>query len=997
MSSWMDQGSAERIEKSARQSIDSGVAALAASDRKLAIRHFERAFRLAPHDPAAALMLASALASVDPQRGETVLEASVSRHPKHRETQAALIASALRLGDPHRAAARLGALLSHAAPLQGDEFARLASHVTHDAGLPGWIGLAADGMLRVTGRQVRVLIDGKPIRLPRAQDGFCTVPLPGDWRQARHISASSANTPLAGSPVDVGSVLKVEGAICSISDKVAGWAWHPNDPQTPVQLGVVACGSSTRLACIVADRPEPRAPDVDGMQHDCGFLAELACLPASQSSLQLLGPAGLPLPGGPICLAGERESARAAAEGLAGGDSAAASRADVWRPLPILPALPTRTVPAEAGNAGFVVVLILQDGDDAVSDCLDGIALRDLIAVHGEPAEQPWQDRIIAGGGVCLSLPGLSGSALLSAGVAHAIEAAGAPRHLLLLTSACVLPPGLPGRLAKAFRDGFGMVQPMCHGVPPAFANADAKAAARRIDRLYRRCNPGRIEPLAVPDGSCLAVSHACLRETGPFRAQAFAGIAAAVADFALRARHLGWRAGLACDVFLPVAAASPSPTAQSLRARDGEALARLHPGIERLLSDQQRVDPAADARRRVAAADWARSRTRKPPVILVTHDAGGGVERHVRARAAAIRAAGSRPIVVRQATDWRGEACWLVSDGPDDTHPDLRFAAPHEFDGLVALLRADRPSVVELHHTFSHDQAICGLAPALGIPYDVAVHDFAMICPRVTCIGGTRHYCGEPADVTECDECIADHGVRIGRPEPVASLRARSAALSQGARRIVLPSVDAAHRIRRYMPGAAPKLSVQGWEDDAALAAAVPRQPPRLAEKAAPVTVCVAGAIGQDKGYDVLLACARDAARRRLNLTFTLVGHTMDDERLIGTGRIFITGPYEEHEAVALVRAQRADIGFLPSVWPETWCYALSALWQAGLWTVAFDLGAPAERIAATGAGRTVPLGMPASRLNDLFLGLPAAAGRSDNRAQAMSHPVSTAAVTHG
>jgi hypothetical protein len=27
--------------------------------------------------------------------------------------------------------------------------------------------------------------------------------------------------------------------------------------------------------------------------------------------------------------------------------------------------------------------------------------------------------------------------------------------------------------------------------------------------------------------------------------------------------------------------------------------------------------------------------------------------------------------------------------------------------------------------------------------------------------------------------------------------------------------------------------------------------------------------------------------------------------------------------------------------------------------------------RIAATGAGRTVPLGLPAGRLNDLFLGL--------------------------
>jgi glycosyltransferase involved in cell wall biosynthesis len=161
----------------------------------------------------------------------------------------------------------------------------------------------------------------------------------------------------------------------------------------------------------------------------------------------------------------------------------------------------------------------------------------------------------------------------------------------------------------------------------------------------------------------------------------------------------------------------------------------------------------------------------------------------------------------------------------------------------------------------------------------------------------------------------------------------------------------------------------MQPWEDDAALASGVALRPRRVS--GGPVTVCVAGAIGQDKGFDVLLACARDAARRQLDLTFKLVGHTSDDERLMNTGRVFITGEYEEHEALALIRAQHADIGFLPSVWPETWCYALSALWRAGLWTLAFALGAPAERIAATGAGRTVPLGMPAARLNDLMLGL--------------------------
>jgi hypothetical protein len=52
--------------------------------------------------------------------------------------------------------------------------------------------------------------------------------------------------------------------------------------------------------------------------------------------------------------------------------------------------------------------------------------------------------------------------------------------------------------------------------------------------------------------------------------------------------------------------------------------------------------------------------------------------------------------------------------------------------------------------------------------------------------------------------------------------------------------------------------------------------------------------------------------------------------------------------------------VGFLPALWPETWSYTLSQMWQAGLSVVAFDLGAQAERIRATRRGRLLPLGLP-------------------------------------
>ena len=114
---------------------------------------------------------------------------------------------------------------------------------------------------------------------------------------------------------------------------------------------------------------------------------------------------------------------------------------------------------------------------------------------------------------------------------------------------------------------------------------------------------------------------------------------------------------------------------------------------------------------------------------------------------------------------------------------------------------------------------------------------------------------------------------------------------------------------------------------------------------------------------------CARDAAERRLPLEFVVVGHTIDDARLLATGRVFITGRFKPEEAVQLIRAQQASLALLPSVWPETWSFGLTELWQAGLSVAAFDFGAPAERIRRTGRGFLLPLGIPPHRINNALV----------------------------
>ena len=327
-----------------------------------------------------------------------------------------------------------------------------------------------------------------------------------------------------------------------------------------------------------------------------------------------------------------------------------------------------------------------------------------------------------------------------------------------------------------------------------------------------------------------------------------------------------------------------------------------------------------------------------------------------MRARIAAIQAAGMRAIVIRPARNY------AVSDGTEPANPALTFDTS---EALATFLRADTPTAVECHHLAYHHAGIENLANLLSIPQDIVVHDFAAICPQITLCSTSGRYCGEPLDPQDCTYCVEDLGSAFDFAGSVEDLRHAQRTMFAMARSISAPSQDTATRLRRYMPNC--HITVSPPEDDTMPASIARRKLPR--KPGTPITVAVVGALGINKGYNILLACARDAERRGLNLHFHIVGHTIDDSRLLATGHAFVSGPFQEGEAQAILADARAHVGFLPSVWPETWCYALSELWRARLHVLAFAIGNQADRIRATAAGTLLPLNAPPQLINHTLM----------------------------
>lgn len=957
---------------------------MASGDRATAVRWLERAHRLAPSDSGIRLSLAAACLGADNARAAALFGQVAARNDL-REAWIGLAGARRGQADHVGAADAFATALrrysvTDGANAMGDVLAR-------DSGAAGWCGLLGDG--------VPVVCPHTPGDLELRLDGhrIGNKALPQRWPMARALSVTVDGRHLLGSPIDLAAIARLSGCVESWEGGIRGWAWHPGDPETDPALTIRGEGNRPVVRIVANDETISFAHN-GALTRPRGFRIHADDLAGMTGLIRVLGRDGRTMLGSPLDPGAEQRATAAAARELTrlypvgqirgrgprGDAPPAAMQADVVGPLPP-EVLKQRRRPVD-------VVIPVHGRMATVMACLDTViaSVRSpsrIVVVDDASPEADLSEALVSlahAGGIRLlrhaSARGFPASA--NAGIA-----ACAGRDVVLLNSDTLVPPGWLERLGDAAWSApdIGTVTPLSNNAsimtypdPAKIGPAPDRTATEAMDRLAHRANGGRanggdVTDLPVGVGFCIYIKRACLDAVGGLRADVFAQGYGEENDFCLRARHLGWRhVGLTSLFVAHLGSESFGTEGYALKLRNEKILNRIHPGYAALIAAFLKIDPLAASRRRLDLERWRKPASRRQEsVILITHGHGGGVEQRVITATIAHRAAGFRVVTLRPAADAGGQMGVVVGDGPDGGFPNLRYAQPTEIAALLRLLRATHPAHIEVHHLLGHSPSIYELVARIGVPYDVHVHDYASFCPRISLVGGGGRYCGEP-DVRGCEVCVADNGRLINEIIGIQDLRDRSAGFLAKARHVVAPSRDAAARMRRQFPDI--DVVTRPHDVDAALPAPTP---PRIRDGVC--RVCVAGAIGQHKGYDILLACARDAAARALHLEFVVVGDTIDDDRLFATGCVFVTGTYDAAEAVPLIRAQGASLGFLPSIWPETWALTLTELWGAGLFVAAFDFGAPAERIRETGRGFVLPLGLSPVAINNALL---AAAGRS-------------------
>lgn len=490
------------------------------------------------------------------------------------------------------------------------------------------------------------------------------------------------------------------------------------------------------------------------------------------------------------------------------------------------------------------------------------------------------------------------------------------------------------------------------------------------LDAAFAEVNRG--ESIEVPTGVgfCFYLPRAALGELGGFDERVFGRGYGEENDYCRRAAERGWRNLAALDTFVRhTGEVSFSQGAAQAQAAAQDKLARVHPSYPRVVARFVARDPFAQARARIDL--WrARRAGRGRGVLMVLHRWGGGTQRHVASLCTLLRTDGFSCLLGTPSDDGRALALQGGGDLDLPNLPQLSFDDPESAADLLASLDLERVHIHALLGLNTDRYALLvDCMRRAGVPWDVTVHDYAAICPRINMVDWSGGYCDSPS-VNYCQTCIDKAGSLFGDVD-VARWRADYRTVLEGARTITVPHEDVADRLHRYLPELQVVVERHPHEPEPAPRPAARRPTPRPSGEERPLRIGVIGAIGQHKGSSLLVALAADARLRKLPIRFMIFGYSNDDDRLSKLPNVSLTGPYLDADLDRMLAAAPCDFAFFPSVWPETFCFTLDHAVRNGLYPVAFDLGAPAARIAEMGFGEVLPrtLMFDPQALNDRLL----------------------------
>lgn len=472
--------------------------------------------------------------------------------------------------------------------------------------------------------------------------------------------------------------------------------------------------------------------------------------------------------------------------------------------------------------------------------------------------------------------------------------------------------------------------------------------------------NQGRSIDVPTAHGFCMLITRPMLDSVGLFD-EGFGRGYGEENDYCQRGADLGFRHVAAAGVFVEHRERTSFGTERdALLQANLPRLAKLYPEYDTAVAKFEVRDPLHVARWPLHRHRLEKARVDAQKVILtVSHQLGGGTGRAEKEIEAAAKF--DDALRLRLSATVRG-AVELECQNPKLA---ARFDQ-EETGTLFEFLERIGVDTVIVHHTLGFEPEVIERIGDLakGRRAIWYVHDFYAICPRTTLIDALGEFCGGPED-GRCARCIdlggAHEASRTNALTPQEH-RALFRRVLSGMTVVAAPSDDAARHLSDAMPGL-PLLTVPHPQ----IGIAFPPTP----RPGSWNDIALLGAIGPHKGSAQLLQLARRALLTHPSIRFHIIGYTDIDAELRALSNVSITGPYGPDDLERLIGGANARIALFLHQWPETYSYTLTEAVAHGLVPVVPDIGAPAERVRATGFGVIFPFPFNAASVLDTLAGL--------------------------
>jgi glycosyltransferase involved in cell wall biosynthesis len=330
--------------------------------------------------------------------------------------------------------------------------------------------------------------------------------------------------------------------------------------------------------------------------------------------------------------------------------------------------------------------------------------------------------------------------------------------------------------------------------------------------------------------------------------------------------------------------------------------------------------------------------------VLHVTSIPGGGVDRHIRD----IARTSARPHLVWHAAD-AGDALEIPSE--NRVLPFDREALARDPRPVLDFLRERRVGLVHVHAvTEAPRERAAWIAAALGVPKVVTLHDVIFLRREAF------HHAGVP---------VADEAWLGGTAEFIRSAAA-----------VIAPSAYLAGIARAHLPGVAIEVVPNGSGVEFSRAGVPVHRDYR--DRAFEHVAIVLGAVGPHKGARLLEDTAGHLAGTGIGIV--VIGY-LDESNLPSWHRdhLFVHGSYQDAAVASLVRAYRGRVGLFTNQVPESFSYALSDLWAAGLPVIVPPSGALGDRVREHGGGWILPDGFSGADVAALLARLLTGEGRGE------------------